>query len=67
MSDQEPTCGEPDPIDFYFQRMWFHIGELAAGRDPAGHMFALERLARAARAETVCQMVIARRMRRHGP
>ena len=38
-------------IDDYVGRIEAHLGKLAQGRDPLGHLFAIERLARGARAE----------------
>jgi hypothetical protein len=35
----------------YVSRMERHLAQLAQGHDPFGHLFAVERLARAARAE----------------
>jgi hypothetical protein len=35
----------------YAARISVHLDRLAAGHDPFGHLFAIERLARAARAE----------------
>jgi hypothetical protein len=40
-----------DPTDAYAVRIERHLARLAQGNDPAGHLFAIERLARAARAE----------------
>jgi hypothetical protein len=35
----------------YVARISVHLARLAQGRDPFGHLFAIERLSRAARAE----------------
>jgi hypothetical protein len=37
--------------DAYVARIEAHLARLAQGHDPLGHLFAIERLARAARAE----------------
>jgi hypothetical protein len=37
--------------DAYMARIEAHLARLAQGHDPLGHLFAIERLARAARAE----------------
>lgn len=37
--------------DRYLARIEVHLVRLAEGHDPAGHLFGVERLARAARAE----------------
>jgi len=47
----------------YVARISVHLDRLAAGHDPFGHLFAIERLARAARAEW---MVVAREGGRPG-
>jgi hypothetical protein len=41
----------PDAATVYTARIESHLARLAAGHDPFGHLFAIERLARAARAE----------------
>jgi hypothetical protein len=39
------------PTDRTVARIAAHLARLAAGHDPMGHLFAIERLARAARSE----------------
>ena len=41
----------PDVIEWYVGRIEDHLVRLAAGHDPLGHLFGIERLARSARAE----------------
>lgn len=41
----------PDVIDRYVVRIEAHLVRLAQRHDPMGHFFAIERLARSARAE----------------
>ncbi len=38
-------------VEDYVARIEVHLGRLAQGHDPMGHLFAIERLARGARAE----------------
>jgi hypothetical protein len=40
-----------DLADAYTARIEAHLARLAAGHDPLGHLFAIERLARSARTE----------------
>ena len=50
--------GPQDPVatsqvaERYVARIEAHLVRLAQGRDPMGHLFAIERLARVARAES---------------
>jgi hypothetical protein len=48
------TTSTPTPseaVDGYLARIEAHLRRLADGHDPMGHLFAIERLARAARAD----------------
>ena len=40
-----------EPAEFYLVRIKVHLACLAKGHDPLGHLFGIERLARAARTE----------------
>jgi len=40
-----------EPAERYVARIEAHLTRLAQGHDPMGHLFAIERLARGARAE----------------
>lgn len=51
MSDPRTPTMPGEPIVDLTARIEFHLERLAAGHDPFGHLFAIERLARAARAE----------------
>jgi hypothetical protein len=37
------------PVEHYLARIDSHLARLTSGHDPIGHLFAIERLARAAR------------------
>ena len=45
------TLLAPDVVARYLSRIEAHLVRLAQGHDPMGHLFWIERLARAARAE----------------
>jgi hypothetical protein len=54
MSAEDATPTRTDctlPVDIYVMRIDEHLMRLARGHDPLGHLFAVERLARGARAE----------------
>ena len=52
-----------DPIEHYVARLREHFARHQAGHDPLGHLFAIERLARAARSEA---WTAAREPKSHG-
>jgi hypothetical protein len=45
----------PEVADAYVARIVSHLDRWAAGHDPCGHLLAVERLARAARAELLAR------------
>jgi hypothetical protein len=51
MSGGHALVARSEPAEFYLALIQVHLLRLAAGHDPLGHLFAIERLARAARAE----------------
>ena len=51
MSSAHPPVAHCEPAEVYVARVEVHLARLAQGHDPAGHLLAIERLARAARAE----------------
>jgi hypothetical protein len=53
MSGNHAPIAECRLAEAYAARISVHLERLAAGHNPFGHLFAIERLARAARAEWV--------------
>jgi hypothetical protein len=51
MSGAHALVARSKPAEFYLVRMQAHLACLGTGHDPLGHLFGIERLARAARAE----------------
>ena len=51
MSATHAPVAQSKLADVYVARIEAHLARLAQGHDPLGHLFAIERLARAARAE----------------
>jgi hypothetical protein len=51
MSGTNAPAVPSDTVERYLSRIDAHLVRLAAGHDPMGHLFGIERLARAARAE----------------
>jgi hypothetical protein len=51
MSDLQAPVGRGELTEHYVARIEAHLVRLADGHDPMGHLFAIERLARVARAE----------------
>jgi hypothetical protein len=51
MSTTHAPIASTDLTNVYVARIEAHLARLAAGHDPLGHLFGIERLARAARAE----------------
>jgi hypothetical protein len=51
MSATHAPVAQGELADLYVARIAAHLARLAEGHDPLGHLFATERLARAARAE----------------
>jgi hypothetical protein len=51
MSGTRAPLAQCELAEAYVARIEAHLARLAAGHDPFGHLFAIERLARAARAE----------------
>jgi hypothetical protein len=51
MNGAHAPVAHSEIADAYVTRIEAHLARLAAGHDPLGHLFAIERLARAARAE----------------
>ena len=52
MSANHAPVAQGQLAERYVDRIEAHLARLAQGRDPFGHLFAIERLARAARAES---------------
>jgi hypothetical protein len=51
MSSMRAPVVPTDAVERYLSRIEAHLARLADGHDPMGHLFGIERLARAARAE----------------
>ena len=51
MNDTNAPARTTEAIERYLARIDAHLVRLADGHDPMGHLFSIERLARAARAE----------------
>ena len=51
MSDLQAPVARGDAAERYVARIEAHLVRLRNGHDPMGHLFAIERLARGARAE----------------
>jgi len=51
MSDLQALRARGELAERYVARIGAHLARLAQGHDPMGHLFAIERLARGARAE----------------
>ncbi len=51
MSGAQAPTRPADAVERYLSRIETHLVRLARGHDPLGHLFAIERLARSARAE----------------
>jgi hypothetical protein len=51
MSDLQAPVARDELAERYVARIEAHLARLAQGHDPMGHLFAIERLARGARAE----------------
>jgi hypothetical protein len=51
MSTTQTPLPDSDLVNLCVARIHAHLARLAAGQDPLGHLFGVERLARAARAE----------------
>lgn len=51
MSGAQAPTASSDAVECYVSRIEIHLVRLAQGHDPMGHLFAIERIARAARAE----------------
>jgi hypothetical protein len=51
MSATNAPVAQGELAQLYVARIAAHLASLAGGRDPLGHLFAIERLARAATAE----------------
>lgn len=51
MSGPHAPTAPSEAIEEYVARIEAHLARLAQGHDPFGHLFAIERLARCARAE----------------
>lgn len=51
MSGTRARLAQSELAEAYVARIAVHLARLAAGHDPFGHLFSIERLARAARAE----------------
>jgi hypothetical protein len=51
MSDFQSPVAPSGVAERYVSRIEVHLVRLAQGHDPMGHLFAIERLARVARAE----------------
>jgi hypothetical protein len=63
MTGTRAAAGRCELAEAYVARIETHLTKLAQGHDPLGHVFAIERLARAARAEW---LVVERQGRRPG-
>jgi hypothetical protein len=46
-----PRLGSATLVEDYVAQLRRHLARLTAGQDPVGHLFAIERLTRAARTE----------------
>ncbi len=62
MSGGLSPAARSEPATRYAARIEAHLARLAQGHDPLGHLFAIERLARGARAE----LYEAQRQSEHG-
>jgi len=51
MSATHTLVARSEPAEVYVVRIEAHLACLATGHDPLGHLFGIERLARAARTE----------------
>jgi hypothetical protein len=51
VSDSRAPVAHFELAERYLSRIETHVGRLREGHDPLGHLFAIERLARAARTE----------------
>jgi hypothetical protein len=51
MNSAHASAVPSEAVERYLSRIEAHLVRLSAGRDPMGHLFGIERLARAARAE----------------
>ncbi len=51
MSGAHAPAARSEAVERYLSRIEAHLVRFAQGRDPLGHLFAIERLARAARTE----------------
>lgn len=51
VSGPHAPVARSEPAERYAARIEGHLARLAQGHDPMGHLFAVERLARAARTE----------------
>lgn len=51
MSDAQAPAVACESVERYVSRIEEHLVRFAEGHDPLGHLFAIERLARAARAD----------------
>ncbi|MGD0123643.1 MAG: hypothetical protein ABSC46_13955 [Candidatus Limnocylindrales bacterium] len=51
MSGANAPVAMTEIVEIYVARIERHLARLALGHDPLGHLFAIEHLARAARAE----------------
>jgi len=51
VSGPSTSIVRPEAVEHYAARIEAHLVRLARGHDPWGHLFAIERLARTARAE----------------
>ena len=52
MTQPAAQAVQGEAVRQYIRRIDAHLARLAAGHDPLGHFFGIERLARAARSET---------------
>ena len=64
MSGAHAPVAHSELADAYVARIEAHLAHLAQGDDPFGHLFAIERLARAARTESWASQRKAERGRR---
>ena len=51
MNEVRVPLARSEQVEAYMARISVHLDRLAQGHDPFGHLFAIERLARAAKAE----------------